>query len=65
MDLKVNLDATSKSMEKLTMKHVNWRRLCDILCNSIRRNSSRCTALRIKEKYLTRRDNVNHVVQGH
>ena len=44
MDLKVILDVTSERMEELTLKHVNQRRLCDNLCNSVRRENSRCIA---------------------
>ena len=42
MDLKVILDVTPERMEELTLKHVNQRRLCDNLCNSVRRENSRC-----------------------
>ena len=51
MDLKVILDATYEQKEKLTIKHVNQRRLCDNLCNSVRQKNSRCTVLRTIENY--------------
>ena len=51
MDLKVILDATPEHMKKLAIKHVNQLRLRDNLCNSVRRNDSQCTALRMMEKY--------------
>ena len=38
-------------MEELTLKLVNQRRLRDNLCNSVKRENSRCTVLRIGEKY--------------
>ena len=51
MDLKVILDATPERMGELAIKHVNQRRLSDNLCNSVRRNDSRCIAPRVIEKY--------------
>ena len=51
MDLKVISDATPEHIEKLTIKHVNQRRLSDNLCISVRRNDSRCIAPRMIEKY--------------
>ena len=51
MDLKVILDATPEHMKERTLKHVNQRRLRDNLCNSVRWENSRCTALRTTEKY--------------
>ena len=47
-------------------KYVNWRRLRDNLCTSVRREDSRCTELRTIEKYpLTCREHVNHGIEGH
>ena len=51
MDLKVFLEVIPEHMEKLTIKHVNQRRLRDILCISIRREDSRQTELLRMEKY--------------
>ena len=51
MNLKVTLDATPEHMEKLTIKHVNQRRLRDNLCISVKRENARCTALKRNEKY--------------
>ena len=51
MDLWVILDVTPEEIGKRTIKHVNQRRLSDNLCNSVRRNDSRCIAPRMIEKY--------------
>ena len=51
MDLKVIMDATHENIEKLTIKHVNQRRLRDNLCISVRWNDSRGIAPKMKEKY--------------
>ena len=50
MDLKVFLDVTPEHIQKLTIKHVNQRRLRDNLCISVRREDSQCNALRMTEK---------------
>ena len=65
MDLKVILDATYERIEKRTIKHVNQRRLCDSLCNSVRQKNSRYTAQNNRKLPLTRREQVNHVTEGH
>ena len=58
MDLKVILDATPEHIGKRTIKHVNQRRLSNILCVSVRRNDSRRIAPRMIEKYPLRVDNI-------
>ena len=66
MDLKVISNATPELMEKLTIKHVNQRRLCDNLCISVRRENPRQSALiGTRNVPLTRREHVNHVIEGH
>ena len=66
MDLKVILDATHEHIEKLTIKHVNQRRLCDNLCISVRQDNLRGIAPQKDGKVpLTRREHVNHVIEGH
>ena len=45
MDLKVKIDTIPKHIEKLTIKHVDQRRLRDNLCISVKRENARCTAL--------------------
>ena len=49
-DLKVISDATPEHIKKLTIKHVNQRRLRDTLCISVRREDPRQTTLRTGEK---------------
>ena len=50
MDLKVTLDATTEHMKERILKHVN-QRLCDNLCNSVRREDLQYNALKMIEKY--------------
>ena len=58
MDLKVILDAIPELIEKLTIKHVNQRRLRDNLCNSVRREDLQCNALRMTGRYPLRVENI-------
>ena len=58
MDLKVILEATPEHMKELTIKHVNQRRLRDNVCNSVGRNDSRFTVLRMMEKYSYRTEDM-------
>ena len=58
MDLKVILDATPEHIEKLTIKHVNQRRLRDNLWNSVRRKDLQGNALTVAKKYLLHAENM-------
>ena len=66
MNLKVLLDAISEHIEKLTIKHVNQRHLRDKLCISVtQEDPSQIALIGMRKVPLTRREHVNHVVEGH
>ena len=58
MDLKVILDATPEHIEKLTIKHVNQRRLRDNLRISVSRKDLQPNALSMAKKYPLRVENM-------
>ena len=59
MDHKVIFDTIPEHIEQLNIKHVNQLPLREILCISVRRENSLCTALRIGEKYPIHVESIN------